>query len=52
MRLRGVADITIRAILGHTDTSMSDVYTDWTMFVPVVQETMRENHYMIAGGVI
>jgi integrase len=52
MRLRGVADITIRAILGHTDTSMSDVYTDWTLFVPVVQETMRKNHYMIAGGVI
>ena len=52
MRLRNVADITIRAILGHTDTSMSDVYTDWTMFVPVVQETMRKNHYMIENGVI
>ena len=52
MRLNGVPDIAIRAVLGHTDTSMSDVYTDWTQFVPVITKAMVEDHYMITGKVL
>ena len=52
MRLLNVPDITIRAILGHTDTSMSDVYTDWTQFAPIVKEALVNNHYMIKNRVI
>jgi integrase len=52
MRLLNVPDITIRAVLGHTDTSMSDVYTDWTRFAPIVKEALVNNHYMIKNGVI
>jgi integrase len=52
MRLADVPDIAIRAILGHTDKSISDVYTDWTQFVPVIKDAMIEKHYMIVNGVI
>jgi integrase len=52
MRLLGVQDIIIRAVLGHTDVSMSDVYTDWTEFAPEIRKVMENNHYMILNKVI
>jgi len=52
MRLQGTQDIVIRAVLGHTDHSISDVYTDFTQFVPEIDKAMRKGHYMILGGVI
>ena len=52
MRIAGVQDIIIRAVLGHTQSGISDVYTDWTQFVPEIDKAMRENHYMITSGVI
>jgi len=52
MRLLNVPDITIRAVLGHTDKTMSDVYTDFTQFSPVIKETMTNNHYMIKSEVL
>jgi len=52
MRLGGAADIIIRVVLGHTDKTISDVYTDFTQYVPVVREMMINNHYMVKNGVI
>ena len=52
MRLLNVPDITIRMILGHTDQSMSDVYTDWTQFSPIIKEVLVNKHYMIDSGVL
>ena len=52
MRLLNVPDIIIRAILGHTDNTMSDVYTDWTQFAPIIRENLLNTHYMIKGGLI
>lgn len=52
MRVLGVQDIIIRAVLGHTDGSMSDVYTDWTEFAPLIKDAMVDSHYMIVHGVI
>jgi site-specific recombinase XerD len=52
MRLLGVKDIVIRAVLGHTDHTISDVYTDWTQFVPEIRKAMIEDHYMIRAGAI
>jgi len=51
-RLLGMPDIIIRAILGHTDKTMSDVYTDWTAFGPIIRTALTENHYMIKGGIL
>jgi len=52
MRLLNVPDIIIRVVLGHTDKTISDVYTDWTQFVPIVKDAMINNHYMIKNRVI
>jgi site-specific recombinase XerD len=52
MRLQGVPDIMIRAVLGHTSNDMGDVYTDWVQFCPKIRETMERDHYMIKSGVI
>jgi len=52
MRLLGNRDIIIRAVLGHTNANIGDVYTDWTMFQPDIDKAMRENHYMIDFEVI
>jgi integrase len=52
MRLMNVPDIIIRAVLGHTDKTISDVYTDWTQFAPIIKDSMVNNHYMVKAGVI
>ena len=52
MRLLNVPDIIIRVVLGHTDKTISDVYTDWTQYVPIVREAMTDSHYMIKNKVI
>ena len=51
-RLLGMPDLIIRAILGHTNKNISDVYTDFTAFGPIIRTALTENHYMIKGGVI
>ncbi len=52
MRLAGTTDIVIRAVLGHTDHSISDTYTDWSMFVPEIRKALVDKHFMITSGVI
>ena len=52
MRRQMIPDIVIRAVLGHTQDTISDVYTDWTEFQPDIDKAMRENHYMVKSGVI
>ena len=50
LRSRNVPDAKIRAVTGHADTSMTDVYTVWTpgMF-PEVYEAQKELHSMITS---
>jgi len=51
-RLLGMSDLIIQATLGHTSKNISDVYTDFTQFGPIIRTALTENHYMIKGGVI
>ena len=52
MRILNSSDVVIRAILGHTQVGVSDIYTDFTQFIPAIDKAMREDHYMIVGGVV
>lgn len=52
LRLVGVDDLYIRAILGHTHQSISDVYTDYLMIAPTIRDILETKHYMITERVI
>lgn len=54
MRLSGVDDFIIDAILGHESqtSAIGDVYTDQTLLIPKIREALGENHYMIKNNII
>jgi site-specific recombinase XerD len=52
MRLIGVPELVIDAVLGHMNKNIGDVYTDWTQFGPVIRDAMVNNHYMIKNKVV
>jgi integrase len=50
MRLAGVSDFITDTILGHVSNSsaIGDVYTDFELFVPQIEEVMKNKHYMLS----
>jgi integrase len=52
LRIANVDDLYIRAILGHTHATISDVYTDYLMLAPKLKEVLETKHYMITEKVL
>jgi integrase len=54
MRLHGVDDYIIDAILGHESktSAIGDVYTDQTLLMPKIREALIDRHYLIANNII
>jgi hypothetical protein len=54
MRVDGVNDVLIDSVLGHMShsSSIGDVYTDFTKFNPLIDDLMKNKHYMLREGIL